>query len=106
MPFLGQLLAGLLGNFYALVLALVGARYALALSAVVGLATLYVAAVAAFSAFISPLLGSLFSTQYGQFLGLAFPPVAGTVVAGLSGLWLGLMGYRYLHRFVALLVPR
>lgn len=106
MPFLGALLQGLFGNIYALVLAIVGARYAVALSAVIGLATLYVAAVAAFTAFVNPLLAELFNTQYGQFMGLAFPPVAGTVVAGLSALWVGLVGYRYLYRFASLLVPR
>lgn len=106
MPALAALLSGLLGNVYALVLAVVGARYALTLSAGLALATLYVTAVAVFSAFVSPLLGALFSTEYGQFMGLAFPPVAGTVLAGLFGLWNALMGYRYLYRFAALMVPR
>lgn len=106
MPALGALLAGVAGNLYGLILALVGTRYAVALTAVVGLAGLYVTAVTGFSLLVSPLIGALFNTQYGQFLGLAFPPIAGTVVAGLSGLWLALLTYRYWHRFASLLVPR
>lgn len=55
---------------------------------------------AAFNSFIVPLVAALFSTQYGQFLGLAFPPIAGTVLTGLLTLWLAVFTYRLKVRVV------
>lgn len=106
MPLLGALIQSLFGNISALILALAASRYALALSAVLGLAGLYIAAVGAFSAFVQPLIGALFSTSFGQVIGLAFPPIAGSIIAGYYALWLGLVAFRYWSRFASLLVPR
>jgi hypothetical protein len=40
-----------------------------------------------FNNVVSPLVGQMFSTQYGQFLGLAFPPIAGTCMTGIAATW-------------------
>lgn len=106
MPVLGALIKALFGNASALLLALVSTRYGVAVFAVGVLAALYVASVAAFTGFVQPIIGALFATSFGQVLGLVFPPVAGTIMAGYTGLWLSLMGFRYYSRFAQLLVPR
>jgi len=106
MPLLGALIQSLFGSLYGIILALQASRYAVALAAVTLLAGMYLAAVGVFTAFVQPLIGSAFSTSFGQVIGLAFPPVAGTVVAGISALWVALVGFRYVSRFAGLLVPR
>lgn len=52
------------------------------LSTIVGGA--FVLTVAVFNGYLAPLAQQAFNTQYGQFMGLAFPPVAGTCMATLS----------------------
>lgn len=41
----------------------------------------YILTVAMFNGYLAPLAQQAFSTSYGQFMGLAFPPVAGTCMA-------------------------
>lgn len=53
-----------------------------------------------FNAAISPLASNIFNTQYGQFLGLAFPPVAGTCVATLLGAIVFAVAYRFKMQFL------
>ena len=48
----------------------------------------------AFHAFVEPLVAALFSTAYGQFLGLLFPPISGNIVAGMIALWVACTAYR------------
>lgn len=79
---------------------LFAARLAMRLIGVGVLITLSAGLVTAFNEFISPLIAALFSTQYGQFLGLAFPPIAGTVLTGLLSLWLAVFTYRLKVRVV------
>lgn len=96
MPLLGKLLAGILTSIFGIFGALVGAQYAVRLAGVASVAALYVASVALFSATIGPWIGSLFNTQYGQLLGLLFPPAAGTVLAALALYWASVMAFKYL----------
>lgn len=58
------------------------------------------AMVVAFNGYIAPLVGQVFNTQYGQFIGLAFPPVAGTCVATLVAAMGGVFAYRLKVRLV------
>lgn len=106
MPLLAALIKGLFGSAISLMLALVAARESIRLSGVLILAGVYLVAVVAYSSFISPLIGSLFSTSYGQVLGLAFPPISGTIIVGLSALWVTLLAKRYVVRFGALALPK
>ena len=53
-----------------------------------------------FNAMVSPLVASMFSTQYGQFLGLAFPPVAGTCLATITATWVGCSTYKLRERAI------
>ena len=106
MPALAALIKALFGNASGLLLALVSTRYGVAVFAVGVLAALYVAAVGAFTGLVQPLVSAIFSTAFGQVLGLVFPPISGTIMAAYTGLWLSLMGFRYYSRFAQLLVPR
>jgi hypothetical protein len=106
MPLFAALVKALFGSAVSLLLALVAAKQAIRLSAVLIFAGLYLTSVVLYSAFVSPLLGSLFSTAYGQVIGLAFPPVSGTVIASLSALWVSLLVKRYIVRFGAMAIPR
>lgn len=106
MPLFAALVQALFGSAVRVMLALAAARETVRLSGVLVLAALYLAAVVAYSAFIQPLLGSLFSTSYGQVLGLAFPPISGTVITGLSALWVTLLAKRYIVRFGAMALPK
>lgn len=106
MPLFAALVKALFGNLTALYLAIVSTRLGLVVAAAAALGGLYVTAVGVFTAFVQPLIASAFSTAYGQVLGLAFPPVAGTVVAGLAGLWVALITKSYLSRVLSVLAPK
>ena len=105
MPLFAVLFKAVMGNLVAFASLFVTAKYAIRLAAVLALAAIYITAVTVFTTVVSPLVGSLFATSYGQFIGLAFPPIAGTVVTGLSGLWVALVGFSYYQRFARILVP-
>jgi len=87
MPILAALLKVLLANVYVLVLALKTQGLMLRLAAIGVLAAAYVACLTGFALFIAPLLSALFNTAYGQVIGLAFPPIAGTILVGIVALW-------------------
>lgn len=105
MPLFAVLFKAVLGNLAAAVALFITTKYAIRMAAVLALAAIYITAVTLFSTTIAPLLGALFSTGYGQFIGLAFPPIAGSVVAGLGALWVSLVGFSYYQRFARILVP-
>jgi hypothetical protein len=94
MPLLAQLLASLFGATTALLLKLLSARLALRVGGVLAVAALGTALVVAFNLFVTPLVGGLFSTQYGQLLGLVFPPISGTILTGLLVFWAACLVYR------------
>ena len=106
MPLLGVLLQGLIGNVAALYVAIKGAEQAARFVAIGVLAAAYVACALAYTLFIDPLIGALFSTLYGQFIGLAFPPISGSVIAGLAGLWGCIVAKRYYEKFMAMALPK
>jgi len=95
MPIFAELLEGLLTSIYKLIAGLVGEKSAISLLAVTTIGSLYVASVVAFSSMISPWLSSVFDSQYGQLLGLLFPPVSGTILASLATYWTLIISYRY-----------
>lgn len=94
MPILGALLSSL---FTGLAAALVQWWTKKATTAIFGAAALFACAVvlmAAFNTLIAPMVQSMFQTQYGQFIGLAFPPIAGTCMAAISATWAGCALYK------------
>lgn len=87
MPLLSSLLKALFGNVTALIIGAVHGYIGFRLALVALIAAAYIGCVAVFTAVVAPFWSSITSTSYGAVLGLAFPPVAGTVLASLVGLW-------------------
>lgn len=86
-----------LGGF---LLKLFAARVAIRLVAVGLMMALSASMFALFNTTIAPLIQQLFSTQYGQFLGLLFPPIAGTIIATLLACWLAVATYMVQKRAI------
>lgn len=94
MPLFAALLESLflaIGKFLA---KLFLAKIAIRVVAVTAIGALGTALMLIFNGFVAPLVAALFQTQYGQLLGLVFPPVAGTVISGLITLWAAATAYR------------
>lgn len=106
MPVFATLMQGLMANAAALWLAVKSAQQAVRLTAISVLAAAYIACATFYTVFIDPLIGALFSTSWGMLLGLAFPPISGTVIAGLVGLWGCIVGKRYTEKFIAMALPK
>lgn len=104
MPVLAALLVGWFTRFFSFLIAQIGFNWAIRVTIVSAVALVYVSLVVLFNTTISPLISSLFSTSYGTVIGLAFPPIAGTVVTSLSLLWVAKVGYSYLERMASLIV--
>jgi hypothetical protein len=68
-------------------------RVAIRIAAVAAIAVLGTGLMALFNTVVSPLVAQLFTTQYGQLIGLVFPPIAGTCLAGIATLWLACTTY-------------
>lgn len=96
--FLGSLFSAL-GLFLAKIFA---AKLALRLIGVTAITGLSAGLMFMFNTMIAPLVQAAFTTSYGQFLGLAFPPIAGTVLATYFAAWLAVQTYRLKVRAVAL----
>jgi hypothetical protein len=94
MPLLGQLFVSLFGGFFGGLLKDASRKTATLVVATAAIVTAGVTLMGIFNAAVAPLVAQMFSTQYGQFLGLAFPPIAGTCLATIVGCWLGCAAYR------------
>lgn len=102
MPAFALLVKVALGNMYALYLALTSAKLSVRIAAAGIMAAAYVACVVGFTVFIAPLVASMFQTSYGQVIGLAFPPISGTVLGGIVTLWGCLVAKAYYFKVVKL----
>ena len=100
MLLLGNLTKGLWEKFFDLLVGFVGAKYATRITAVTLLAAIYISCLATFVAFIVPLFTAIISTSYGFVLGLLFPPVAGTIVAGITLYRMCVVGVKYTSRLI------
>lgn len=101
MPLLAGLISTLLTQLAGFFLKVFLARAAIRAVGVAALVGLAYGLVAAFNGYLSPLISQLFNTQYGQFLGLAFPPVAGScisvIVAAVGTVYVYRLKVRYVH---------
>jgi hypothetical protein len=70
------------------------AKVAMRIAAITAIAALGTGLVLLFNTLVAPLVASLFSTSYGQLLGLAFPPVAGSCIAAFVVLWGACLTYK------------
>lgn len=94
--FLGTMFTAIGGFMLKLFLVRTGIR-AIGVAAVLALWT---GLLSLFNGFISPLIAQAFVTQYGQFVGLAFPPIAGTCITTIVGAAAAFQAYRIKRRFV------
>ena len=104
MPVFAAFIGSIGMGVYNLLVALVGVRLAMRVAAVISLATIYTACVIYFSTIIVPWLEGLFMSAYGQLLGLLFPPISGSVIAGLAGYWSCVVGLKYVSSLTKMAV--
>lgn len=102
MPALAALLAGFFPALTAFLLRMFAAKLIMLTIGLSLLAGLGYGFVAFFTETVTPLLQQMFSTQYGQFLGLAFPPAAGTCVATMAMAVTFVSAYKLKVRYVKL----
>jgi hypothetical protein len=87
MPLLGALISFVMGKLM-LFMAFMAAKRLLSVTlAIAALTTITGVLISVMHGVVIPLANAAFSTSYGQFLGLAFPPIAGTCIAGLMAIW-------------------
>lgn len=87
MPILASLIASVFGGIATFLAQMWAKKLVVAGLAVAAFAVALVALMAVFNALVSPLVAAMFSTQYGQFLGLAFPPISGTCMTAIVSAW-------------------
>ena len=100
MPLLAQLFATLFGGLLGGLAQGVGKKVANTALVVVALVTAGTVLMVLFNTTVAPLAASMFSTNFGQFLGLAFPPISGTCVAAFIAVWVGCNTYKLVQRTV------
>lgn len=87
MPIFATLMMSLFGGIASFFIEFVTKKIAVAGAAVAAFAVCLVVLMAVFNAAVAPLVQAMFSTSYGQFIGLAFPPMAGTCLASIATVW-------------------
>jgi len=102
MPLLGSLLVSLFTTLGGFLSAFFAAQVAIRVAAVVAFLGFGAALLLLFNSTVAPLAGAMFSTAYGQVLGLAFPPVAGTCLAAIAAVWSGCALYGIQRRALGL----
>lgn len=94
MPVLASLIASLFGGIAAFLVEFVTKKIAVAGAAIAAFAVCLGVLMTLFNSLVTPLVQAMFTTQYGQFIGLAFPPMAGTCLASISATWMGCALYK------------
>lgn len=94
MPALALLLEGIFKVISAWLLKLFAARVAIRVAAVAAIAGFGTVLLTTFNGVIAPLASAAFSTSLGQFLGLAFPPIAGTCIGAMITVWVACTTYK------------
>lgn len=87
MPLLAGLIQSLLGSLAGYLAGVFVKKAAVATGAAVAIGVCMAVLVAAFNTLVTPFIAAMFTTTYGQFIGLAFPPIAGTCLAAIGGTW-------------------
>jgi hypothetical protein len=101
MPLFAQFFGALFSALGGFLLKIFVARIAVRIAAVTLMTTLAAGLFATFNALISPWIAMVFNTQYGQFLGLLFPPISGTIITALMAFWLAVKTYQMQQRAIA-----
>lgn len=94
MPALALLLEGIFKVVSGFLVKLLAARIAMRVAAVAAISGFGTVLLATFNGVVAPLAAAAFSTSLGQFLGLAFPPVAGTCIGAMITVWVACTTYK------------
>lgn len=94
MPLLATLLASLFGAAGGIFVGETAKKVATAAVAVVAFGLALGALMLMFNTLVAPLVQAMFQTSFGQFIGLAFPPIAGTCMASITTCWIGCALYK------------
>lgn len=87
MPVFAAMVATLFSALGGFLLKMFVAKVAIRVAAVAAITFFGTLLLAAFNLQVAPLMAQAFNTEYGQVIGLAFPPVAGTCVAALLAVY-------------------
>ena len=94
MPILAGLLASLFGGVASFFVQFLTKKIAVVAAAIVAIGTAFGILMAAFNTLVAPLASAMFRTSYGQFLGLAFPPMAGQCLTAITACWIACALYK------------
>lgn len=84
----------LMGGIASFLVQFVTKKIAVVAAAIAAIAAAFGVLMTLFNLLVTPLAAAMFSTQYGQFLGLAFPPMAGQCLAAITASWIGCALYK------------
>lgn len=104
MPVLAALILGIFNKGFNFFVVHLGFKFATRITVAASLGAGYVALLVLFNSTIVPFLNALFNTSYGTVIGLAFPPISGTVVTGLALLWSAKLAHSYFNRMASFVV--
>jgi len=87
MSLLAQLIAALVGGIASFIASMLSKKVTTMVLATGAITVVSAALIAAFNLAVTPLVQAMFSTQFGQFIGLAFPPISGTCMTSIGAMW-------------------
>lgn len=87
MPILTAIIGGLFAEMFSFFVKFATRKIATALTFGTLMSALYAGLLLCFKQVISPFVSLTFRTAYGQALGLAFPPIAGTCLVAVAASW-------------------
>lgn len=96
MPLFAALASFIGAKLAAVYLFMQGTRLAYRMWGLSFVAGIYISCVVLFTTVVADWWTTILSTDYGMLLGLLFPPVAGTVLAGMISYWGCVIGVRYI----------
>lgn len=104
MPLFALFFGGVMSGFASFLATFLTRKVAVVSAALIALGTITGALLLGFNTLVTPLVAQMFSSQYGQFMGLAFPPVAGTCLAALGTGWAACTLYAWQFKALSIAV--
>lgn len=102
MPLLGALIQGLFSALYVFLAGFMGVGVAVRVAAVASFFAIGATLMVLFNGLVAPLVAAMWTTAWGNFLGLAFPAVSGTCMAALASVWAGCSLYAMQRKAISL----
>lgn len=101
MPIFAALFSSLFSALGAFLVKLFVAKVAIRIAAVGAITALASGLLVTFNSLVAPLVAQIVNHPYGQFLGLLFPPISGTIITILLTFFLAVKTYRIQSRAIA-----